>query len=790
MSDHLADDGGAGRIVLAGAGVGLLLALGGLLPALLSGGIPARGDLADFFWPMKAYTAARWAAGEIPLWNPLSGGGEPWLAQLQSGALYPGDLPFLLGVREGALLGIALHLALAAAGAAYWLWELGASRPAALVAGGLYAGGGAFLSLVPVYNNAATAAWLPWLFALARRVAVGRSRGAGLAVAVAGAFLAGEPALAAAGSVAAVVLAVACGTEGEAPGAQARRRRLLARTLLPLLAGVALSGAALVPFLSYLKTSGRRENVTKQEAVARPVGPSDLADLAAPPRPEATRSKRKGRGAYLVTLALGPLPLLLLAGAGAGLPGRRRLLAALALLTAGAVVLSLGRTGAVAPALFEAGVLRGLRFPARWFVFAHLALAVAAGAGLDGWLHGRFRPAGTTDSGASDESERNELVARSRTALAWLGAGLLLLVLLSALAGLHPAARRVRDPLRVAVGAGAALLGAGIVLVSRRRAAGASPASASCLAALALVPLPYLAGEPLAPVPLRAALSRPPALEGLATGPEAGRVFAPVGQDRTLASRWRFAGGASWSEASVGRAAAALAGYTNLLHGVATTGSASPIGNPRAERLAGAALRGGSAARFLALLNAHHVVSPFPARIPGLRLAREEAGVRRYVVPGPFGRAFFPESSHPASDEEAFLALRRGAVDPGETALVARSPDATPLPPRRPGGSWAAVRFLADLPERAELSTSASSPSLLVLTRSWDPGWTAFVDGAKVPLLRAQLSYLAVVVPEGEHRLELAYRPLSFRIGLGLSAAGLLAVLALAFAGPPGRRSG
>ena len=119
-----------------------------------------------------------------------------------------------------------------------------------------------------------------------------------------------------------------------------------------------------------------------------------------------------------------------------------------------------------------------------------------------------------------------------------------------------------------------------------------------------------------------------------------------------------------------------------------------------------------------------------------------------------------------------------------------RSPDATPLPPRRPGGSWAAVRFLADLPERAELSTSASSPSLLVLTRSWDPGWTAFVDGAKVPLLRAQLSYLAVVVPEGEHRLELAYRPLSFRIGLGLSAAGLLAVLALAFAGPPGRRSG
>ena len=168
---------------LRGAVVGLALAAALLLPAALSGRVPARGDLPDFFWPMKAYTAERWAEGAVPLWNPLSGAGEPWLAQLQSGALYPGDLPFLLGEERGALAGIALHLAIAAAGAAYWLWELGGSRLASLLAGGLYAGGGGFLSLVPVYNNACTAAWLPWIFAGARRIAVGRSRGAGLATA-------------------------------------------------------------------------------------------------------------------------------------------------------------------------------------------------------------------------------------------------------------------------------------------------------------------------------------------------------------------------------------------------------------------------------------------------------------------------------------------------------------------------------------------------------------------------------------------------------------------------------
>ncbi|MBK6405201.1 MAG: hypothetical protein IPF66_09265 [Holophagales bacterium] len=40
------------------------------------------------------------------------------------------------------------------------------------------------------------------------------------------------------------------------------------------------------------------------------------------------------------------------------------------------------------------------------------------------------------------------------------------------------------------------------------------------------------------------------------------------------------------------RAITALAGYTNLFHGIASASSASPIGDPRAERLTGAALAG------------------------------------------------------------------------------------------------------------------------------------------------------------------------------------------------------
>ncbi len=768
--------------------VGLLLAAALLGPALASGGAPARGDLPDFFWPMKAYTAERWAAGGIPLWNPLSGGGEPWLGQLQSGALYPGDLPFLLGWKEGAFLGIALHLALAAAGAGFWLRELGASRPAALAAAGIYAGGGAFLSLFPVYNNACTAAWLPWLFAGARRVAVGRSRGAGYAVAVAGAFLAGEPALAAAGSLAALLLSAWAGGEGEPPEAGLSGRRIVVRTALPLAVGLCLAGAALLPFGELVRGAERRARTTREEAVARSLGPSDLADLVAAPRPETTRGAAPGRGGYLVTLALGPLPILLAAGAGAGFPGRRRLLGGLAVLAAGGFLLALGASGFLAPALFDAGILRGLRFPARWVVFPHLALAVAAGAGLDGWLWGRFRGAAAGAAAEAGEPEAAESAARTRIAFAALAVVLPVLLVLAGLAALVPEARESRELLRTAAAGAAGLVGLAAIGLARRRESGPSASDAAFLAVLAVAPLPWLAGEALAAIPAATIAARPPALAGLSRGPEAGRVFAPAGQDRTLALRWRYADGLSWGEKAVSRAVEALAGYTNLFHGAATTGSASPIGNPRVDRLVGVALAGGDLAGTLALLDVRHVVTPFPARAPGLRPEGRSGGVLRYGVPRAFGRAFFPLEARFSPDEEVFEALRTRGFDPGKTALVSPRADGTRLPSPRAAGSWAAARFLSDGAERAELSTSASAPSLLVLTRSWDPGWKARVDGLPVPVLRAQLALLAVVIPPGEHRLEIAYLPASFRVGLGLSVAGLLGVLALSLAGPPGGR--
>ena len=50
---------------------------------------PGQADQGTFFYPAYRATVERWRAGAIPLWNPLSFGGVPHLANPQTGALDP-----------------------------------------------------------------------------------------------------------------------------------------------------------------------------------------------------------------------------------------------------------------------------------------------------------------------------------------------------------------------------------------------------------------------------------------------------------------------------------------------------------------------------------------------------------------------------------------------------------------------------------------------------------------------------------------------------------------------------
>ncbi|NJN98126.1 MAG: hypothetical protein HC875_30600 [Anaerolineales bacterium] len=49
----------------------------------------AAGDFTEQYFPLRAFAAQSWVQGQLPLWNPYLFGGQPALADIQSGALYP-----------------------------------------------------------------------------------------------------------------------------------------------------------------------------------------------------------------------------------------------------------------------------------------------------------------------------------------------------------------------------------------------------------------------------------------------------------------------------------------------------------------------------------------------------------------------------------------------------------------------------------------------------------------------------------------------------------------------------
>ena len=50
---------------------------------------------------------------------------------------------------------------------------------------------------------------------------------------------------------------------------------------------------------------------------------------------------------------------------------------------------------------------------------------------------------------------------------------------------------------------------------------------------------------------------------------------------------------------------------------------------------------------------------------------------------------------------------------------------------------------------------------MLVLHDLYYPGWEVTVDGEPQPILRTNLLFRGVEVPQGKHRVEFAFRPLS-----------------------------
>jgi hypothetical protein len=86
------------------------------------------------------------------------------------------------------------------------------------------------------------------------------------------------------------------------------------------------------------------------------------------------------------------------------------------------------------------------------------------------------------------------------------------------------------------------------------------------------------------------------------------------------------------------------------------------------------------------------------------------------------------------------------------------------------------ARIVEDFPERVVVEADLRGPGYLVLSDTYDPGWSATVDGHPAPIRPAYVAFRAVYLEKDKHTVVFTYRPAGFALGLMLTVIG--AVLA------------
>jgi uncharacterized membrane protein YfhO len=130
---------------------------------------------------------------------------------------------------------------------------------------------------------------------------------------------------------------------------------------------------------------------------------------------------------------------------------------------------------------------------------------------------------------------------------------------------------------------------------------------------------------------------------------------------------------------------------------------------------------------------------------------------------------------------DALPLLASGAIDPRQVALF--EGEAPTLAPAANTGSDAAS-VVSTSSGRMTIQTQTDVDSLVMVSEIAYPAWNAYVDGKAVPLSTADHALRAIPIPAGAHTVELRYESTPLRIGLAISAASyvaLIAILAAAF---------
>lgn len=653
-------------------------------------------------------------AGELPLWNPLLGMGAPLAANYQSALFYPphwlyfvlaalGGLPLMAW---GQALLVAAHLGLAGAGMLRLLRALGADAAGQLVGALAFSLSGYLVARAHFLSINASLAWLPWILLAVYQLAQapGRRTVLRLAALLALQWLAGHA------QMAWYSLLLAGGWLLLWAWPTQTRWRALGGFVAAGAAALALSAVQLLPTAEYLLQSQRASQVDAALAMTYSLWPWRLLGLLAPGLfgSPATGDFAGYGNFWEDAIYIGVLPLLLAVLMCRRVQPRRLawfLLGVVAL----SVLLALGRHTPLFPWLFaRVPSFDMFQGPARFSVWAVLALSLLAGLGVQYWR----KPEGRG-------------LYWSRLAVAGgvaVVAGALVGMLLRAETRLEIPASYPRAVL---------LLGLTLLAISVFNLHGwrLPERTRTWLLSLFVAAELLVAGWGLNPGALLDLYAETPLRGELQGQLGDGRLYIPAEDERVLKFEHLFRFDTFYSADPL-ELRTSLLPNTSLLEGLASANSFDPLLPGRYVEWIEALEAADSETRadMLALMNVSVVQHVEP-----------DSSVRFQSVP----------------------ALPRAQLYACQPSVDLGQPAACPL-----AGQAVIIDSGAN---RVNIEVDAEQGGWLLLADTYYPGWQAEIDGVAADVKPAYGVFRAVQVPAGTHQVEFVYRPLSFAIGLASS---------------------
>jgi len=690
-------------------------------------------DLYLLFYPKRVLMTDALRAGRIPLWDPFTNGGQPFLTLPSNFAFHPSNVLYLVLPRLFAFnLVLVLHVMFCAV-AAYWAARvMRLSAPAAIVAGVVFAFCGFTLSTANLTPLLLGLPWIPMTIGLTHRALCdGRSI-------VPSAFAAAMPLFGAAVELTAMLFATLAVWIFFSRYAVTPRQRAIALAIIA--AGtIGLSLIVTLPATSIIAESTRNERRSFASFSAWSVAPQRLPELIVPRffgnadslRDEAYwgRALESGGYPYILSLYLG-IPALLLAIAGAtsrseSVEVPRRALTVIASI---ALLLSLGRHLPGFAFLYDHVPLIGMfRYPVKAQIAMLFPIAMLAACG-------------------AESLRRNVRIAAAVLALI---AGALAIAIGTSAAFTASFARAFTfKPLDASLQTMLALAFAHAAIAALAFAiASARPHAVAAIVALDLFAagfnVNFYAPREIFDEPASAAFVRE------ATGPMRFHAEPRPSMLRASGDAIRYL--AEWQLATLADYTASTFGVPVVFH--TDYDGLAPLRmshlNDQIARMPWNARRA-----IFDRAGVRTFMTQDELRMPNLaEIARLEAPQRPLRIYGNANAAaarFVSRIDLAPTPDDALLGimhstdLTRAIV---EAPVVVDNCGAAP------------VRLLARSLNSARYEVEAPCRGLVVFAENHDPGWRARVDGRETPHVRADYAFTAVAVARGRHVIERTYFP-------------------------------